>query len=291
MQAERIAIISAERFKEIARGGQLPGPLAILKAAGRVKSIDREQRTIDFILSDATIDRESDSIAAEGWELDEYRANPVVLWAHAHGEPPVAKARDIRVANKQLKARDEFTTRELNPFGDMIFRLYAERFLSAVSVGFQPIEWTHAEDRQGGVNFVRHSLLEHSCVPVPAHPGALIDARAKGIDTGPMRAWAERALDLLWREGGRCADDDVRCQLERLRAATTSRSMVSLAGLDVPSSRTRARGPDARAANEEVFIDGRPIDDGEVDIDEREISEIITRVVAEELMRLTGRLD
>ena len=50
-------------------------------------------------------------------------------------------------------------------------------------------DWTY------GYKFLKQELLEFSAVPVPANAEALIQARSKGIDTLPFKAWAEEILD------------------------------------------------------------------------------------------------
>jgi len=54
---------------------------------GIVKAIDLEAKTVDFVVSTEDVDRDGDIIRSEGWELDAFRQNPVVLWAHQHGIP------------------------------------------------------------------------------------------------------------------------------------------------------------------------------------------------------------
>jgi hypothetical protein len=85
------------------------------------------------------------------------------------------------------------------------------------------LEWRWGEAAAGGepgIDFLRQELLEFSCVPVPANPDALIQARAKGIDTAPMVSWAERVLD---GEPGTRAPLPRR-KLERLAKAADGRS-------------------------------------------------------------------
>jgi hypothetical protein len=96
-----------------------------------------------------------------------------------------------------LLSTAEFMSRELSPFADSVFRMYQEKFLSAVSVGFIPKTYTFSSDkgREFGMDFKTQELLEYSCCPVPANPEALVAARAAGIDTEPLRAWAEKLLD------------------------------------------------------------------------------------------------
>lgn len=185
---------------------------------------DAQSRLIEFVITDETIDRYSDIVKADGWDVSDYENNPVVLWAHSHYDPPVGKSVSLDVLKKQKQIRSvtEFTPRDLNPFGYMIYEMYRQKFMNAVSVGFLPREWTwvsHDTDaersRRGGIDYLKQSLLEYSAVPVPANPNALQLAASKGIDTAPMKAWAERILD----EGN--VTEDVRKHVELLRTASS----------------------------------------------------------------------
>jgi hypothetical protein len=101
------------------------------------------------------------------------------------------------VEDEKLKSVALFTPKELNPFGYMVGEMYAKGFLRAVSVGFVGLKWSYAKekDRSGGMDFHQQELLEYSCVPVPANPDALLEAKSVGIDTTPLRNWAEKILD------------------------------------------------------------------------------------------------
>lgn len=150
---------------------------------------------IEFIITDESIDRENDRISIDGWTLDEYKRNPVVLWAHSSRDLPVAKAITLERSLDQLRSVAEFTPQDVNPFGHMVYRLYKAGFLHAVSVGFRPTEYSYDPDRGYGINFLKQTLLEYSAVPVPANPNALAIARSSGIDLTPYVEFAERLLD------------------------------------------------------------------------------------------------
>ena len=149
---------------------------------------------LEFIVSNASVDRDRDTIAVDGWDVSDFTKNPVVLWAHQYGTPPIAKATETKVADGALRSRAKFTPPDLSEFGHMIGRMYKEGFMNAVSVGFLPDEWSFDEDRRG-VNFLKQAMLEFSAVPVPSNPEALIQARSAGIDTAPLVEWAEKVLD------------------------------------------------------------------------------------------------
>jgi phage head maturation protease len=180
-----------------------------------VRAIGKDNaRRVEFLISTNRVDREQDTIAADGWDFSDFTRNPVVLWCHDHNAPPVARSVELSRVPNGIRSVAEFTPEDVYPFGYMIGRLYEGGFMHAVSVGFEPRQFTPAPDRPYGVNYLKQSLLEYSCVPVPANPDALALARSKGINLAPMKSWAERLLDerpSTW--GG-----DTRHQLEVLRS-------------------------------------------------------------------------
>ncbi len=165
----------------------------------------------------------------------------------------MAKSVATWIEGQKLRARDQFATREQYPFADTVYQLVAGGFLNAVSVGFNPTEWQPARERQNGLDFLKQTLLEHSVVPIPAHPDALVQARSKGIDTGLMRSWTEKALDVL--SAG--ASDPRVPLLMRLRAQSdpTGRKFFAAMGdLKMPTK-------DPGDETDEIKIDDEPIDE------------------------------
>jgi HK97 family phage prohead protease len=148
-----------------------------------------------FKISTETPDSYDDVIKADGWDLERYKKNPVVLWAHSHWQPPVGQALSVEVKDGDLVASAKFADAETYAFADTVFRLLQGKFLRATSVGFFPKEWTYDEDR-GGYNFIAQELFEFSVVPVPANPDALALAVSDGIDCTPLKEWAEKTLDM-----------------------------------------------------------------------------------------------
>ena len=58
------------------------------RAAGEASLPDDE---MTFVISTDEVDRHGDIIVADGWRLDAYRRNPVVLWAHDYRRPVVGR--------------------------------------------------------------------------------------------------------------------------------------------------------------------------------------------------------
>jgi HK97 family phage prohead protease len=161
------------------------------------KAIDQATRSVDFVISTASVDRMGDTISVDGWKLETYRKNPVVLWAHDASMLPIAKASNVRVEDGKLKARAEFMPKEISGMSNAVFEMIRGGFLSATSVGFAPVKYAFSEaaDRKFGIDFIEQELLEFSVVPIPANAEALIEARSSGIDIEPVREWALKLLE------------------------------------------------------------------------------------------------
>jgi HK97 family phage prohead protease len=159
------------------------------------------RKTIDFRLSTQAVDRERDVIRVDGWDLTNFRRNPVVLWAHQFLTPPIGRA--VRVWREQdgLFGRTEFLSADVNPFAGAVAEMYARGFLHAVSVSLRPIQWAYNQERQG-FDFLTQELLEYSAVPVPANPEALIAQR--GLSDAPV-VWRDVAAALVAGDADRLA--------------------------------------------------------------------------------------
>jgi hypothetical protein len=154
-----------------------------------VRSFDETKRTITFVSSDESVDRYGDILRVSGWKYQNYLRNPIVLWAHRSGEPPVGKCIDLRIETSPpaLVQVVEFADAATYPFADTIRKLYQGKFLNAVSVGFLPLEQPTAisdlESNTVGYEYTSQELLELSCVPLPANQNALARAVSGGVVT------------------------------------------------------------------------------------------------------------
>lgn len=161
-------------------------PTTIYKAfQSDVLNQEDSRRSLWAVASLEEPDREGDVILAAGWELENYRKNPVILFAHKYDQPPVARALEVGVSQKGLRFRAQFPSRKEYPFADTIYQLYRGGYLRSFSVGFIPKLWEDRKpasgDGQGGRLFRRHELVEISVVPIPTHPRALAEAQKKGL--------------------------------------------------------------------------------------------------------------
>jgi HK97 family phage prohead protease len=194
--------VPLDEFKQRFKKGEDTND-CIIRKQFTLEKIEKMEETeegvkIDFVISTSSVDRDQDTIAVDGWSLENYRKNPVVLWAHDGQQPAVAKSLSEWIQDQKLKSTALFTPKDLFPFGHMIGQMYLKGFLNAVSVGFRSTEAKWAVDqntRPWGIDYFKQELLEYSCCPVPANPEALVDAKSAGIDLNPMLEWAIKILD------------------------------------------------------------------------------------------------
>jgi len=160
-----------------------------------VKRVDEENRTVEFIISTADVDRDNDTIQVAGWDLKSFKKNPVVLFGHDHGGLPIAKAPNVKIEDgKLVSGPTQFPEKGTFPFADTVFEMLKQGFLNSVSAGFIAKQ-SVMNDERGGVDFQKQELIEFSVVPVPSNPNALVQARSKGIDTMPLAEYYKGILD------------------------------------------------------------------------------------------------
>lgn len=197
---------------------------------GELKGIDTSKRTITAMVSTDSVDRDGDIIVPSGWQLDNYRKNPVVLWAHDYSGLPVAKALAIEITSNGLLTMMQFAEHQL---AQDVFELYAGGFLRAFSVGFRVLEYTRRVDEQAqsGWLMTKTELLEYSCVPVPANQDALVLA-AKAAKLCGMGCGCKLSAPALAKTG----------EPHYLDLAEQTRSAESVPESDDPeAAQTRAR--------------------------------------------------
>lgn len=137
-----------------------------------------EERTATFVASTEAVDSHGDIIDQASWQLDHFKANPVILYGHNSRELPIGKATDIAVKSGQLEVTVKFASAAANPRAEEVWRLVQEGMLNGVSVGFLPTNGNY-EKREGKDVFVWRApiLKEISVVPVPANHEALARMR------------------------------------------------------------------------------------------------------------------
>lgn len=158
------------------------------------KAISTKEGSTRVVASTADIDRDGDILDQGSWQLDNFKANPVIIWGHDYSLPPIGRAEGIKVENGQLVADIVWDTEQER--GATVARQFSQGFLNSVSVGFRAGSATPRsglddnDERKGAGGFILADLelLEISAVTVPANPRALA---AKGLDTEDVEDGAD----------------------------------------------------------------------------------------------------
>ena len=186
---------------------------------------------ISFLGSDPTVDRVGEIMTLDGWEIDNYVKNPVILFAHDYSLPPIGKAINVSQNEKGLSFDVQFVPKEIDPFAEKIKQLYLGGYMNAVSVGFIPKEYKNFPD--GTLGITKKELLELSCVPVPCNPNALQNAFQKGIiDEGDMKRLKEMTLSEM-----SARMDDVEKRLSAIEGVVKAENVVANDSADVESAK------------------------------------------------------
>jgi len=184
------AMINISQFHALAAAGTVKKGTSIRLALASEPVATQEERVVSFVFSDNSVDCYGDTIDVRGWDLKAFESNPIVLFGHDPSKPEnvIGKARNVRVQGARLVGEILFAAAEVNPVAETVYQMVLNGYLSAVSVGFEPVEWAISKDkaRPGGVDFTKQKLKEVSIVPIPANENALIMAKAAGIDVGRL---------------------------------------------------------------------------------------------------------
>lgn len=132
---------------------------------------------LDFVLSDASMDRHGTRINPKGWDLSAFKTNPVALFAH-RSDFPIGKWENVRVEGNKLLGRLVLAAKGTSDRIDELINLVEQGILRAVSVGFEPLEMGKPGD---DFEIKRQSLIETSLVSVGSNKNALAIARSLNI--------------------------------------------------------------------------------------------------------------
>lgn len=198
---------------------------------GAVEKIGKakdQNGTFDVIISTEDTDRSGEIVKQSGWELTNYKNNPIVLWGHDYYSLPVGVCTETYLTEKDgvpaLGAKGVFLSADINPFAQQVRKLYefgigkGAGVGCTTSVGFIPKEF----DENARNTITKAELLEFSFVPIPANQGvgpaagrALTFEEAKELDLdvsglrikGLEFAEAEKAKDEVEQKDAQPGDD------------------------------------------------------------------------------------
>jgi HK97 family phage prohead protease len=187
------------------------------------KDMPADEPCMDFIGSDGSLDRYNEVIVPSGWQLDAFRANPVIPDCHDYSSISkiLGRAESVGVKDGKLVNRVRFCVD--NPMGNLAWKMAKGGFVKSQSVGFIPLEWTNGNQAgQPDRTYTKCELLEISMVVVPANPGATIGMALKSgaIERADLRDLAEFLKEFFDDKSNRRtpADDSGAQLLELARA-------------------------------------------------------------------------
>jgi HK97 family phage prohead protease/HK97 family phage major capsid protein len=179
-QSEAEEVCSA-KWDEYSRSKLKPGVTIF-----RTHSEPIAEGTTNFVLSDETVDRMGEIINSTGWQLDDFKKNPIALFNH-RSDFPIGRWRDLAVDDGKLKGHLELAPAGTSERIDEIRRLVKAGILQAVSVGFRSLKKEPVDEKSdnfwGPFRYLKQELVECSLVSVPANPNAL--AVAKSLKISP----------------------------------------------------------------------------------------------------------
>lgn len=124
--------------------------------------------------------RDGLSIPPSAWQIENFRRNPVLTWAHQAKSLPLGTVPEVSVTSRGLEAELQFSPEGVDAFTDQVHALWRLGVLRAVSVGASLLKPPRAvKNPDGSVDHVIDSVeLNHlSVVPVGSDPDALAVAR------------------------------------------------------------------------------------------------------------------
>ena len=141
-----------------------------------VKDLGNGAFTATITTSD--VDRMGESIVTAGIDTKAYMKNPVVLYGHDYSGLPIGKTTKLEVLKNKIIATFQLAVDEY-PFAATVAAMIKGGYLNAMSIGGVVKEWSPDYSK-----IMLMEMVEHSVVPVPANPKALITSRAFEEATG-----------------------------------------------------------------------------------------------------------
>lgn len=161
------------------KDGKLTGDVFIrCMVPFRKEKTEDGKESFRWTFSSYDVDRALERVDVKGWELDNYRNNPVVLWAHDATIPAIGYAEDV-TAGEDLSGSIVFNGKEFDEFGWSIGERVKFGSIKSGSVGFlvkeiEIVDHREKPEEKADLIFRKQELLEFSICNVPANPLALM---------------------------------------------------------------------------------------------------------------------
>jgi hypothetical protein len=150
-----------------------------------IKVIDKSAGLITAVVSTEAVDRDGDIIRQAYWDLNHFKAHPILLSSHNYRglQNQIGEWTEMDVKDSKLVGSAKYYVKEGNPEADWGFKL-ASKGRAAFSVGFVPdMSQAKTIDSHGNISyeFNGQELLEVSQVTVPSNADALQSFKGIGL--------------------------------------------------------------------------------------------------------------
>jgi HK97 family phage prohead protease len=151
-----------------------------LQFVASFKSIEEDEMIVhDVVASDDSEDRHGDRVNPEGWDLKNYKKNPIILADHDYRvESVIGTGSGVKIDGNKL-VFDKITFSKTNDLAVKAFNLIKEGILKTWSVGFLVKKWG---DDKSKYTIQEQELLELSLVAIPANPNAMTTEQLAMVD-------------------------------------------------------------------------------------------------------------
>lgn len=153
---------------------------------GSVTQVGERQRR--GVFSDGSVDRFNTTISPAGWQLDNFRRNPIFLYDHDLHGLPLGRVVDVNVVGEQLVGTVEFFTDDINPEATRRMKAldagvggFSIRFNGATAKATYNVSRETGDERDlffPPLDYVETELIELSLVNVGANAHSLPSARS-----------------------------------------------------------------------------------------------------------------
>lgn len=164
--------------------------------------------TFTAVGSSEVEDRQGEIVRQAGWNLKNFKDNPILLWMHEH-DKPIGKATRVWLdkTGKSPVLKFKGIISEATEYGRAAKQLMEEGILKTFSVGFRPLEME-------GNEITKSELFEISLVSVPANPEARLLA-VKSLEGAGIK---EDVIEKIVGEDEDEVEEDEDDAVEQLKA-------------------------------------------------------------------------
>ncbi len=185
---------------------------------------EKDQDVFTAIASTDIQDRQNEVVDVEGWDLKNFKNNPILLYMHDHMKP-LGKATRIWIDRSGKKPMLMFKglISTATDYGKAAKQLMEEGILNSFSVGFRPVE-------MDGTTITKAELYEISLVSVPANPEARLLA-AKSLQNAGFDETFIKKFTEVQEKDAQDERDEVIAELKEELAKVKELAEVAVKGL------------------------------------------------------------